>query len=315
MRNKTFVRDVISGLQSDPKYLQSKYFYDARGDKLFEKIMACQDYYLTRCELEIFKKQKKQIADDVIRQINQPLDIIALGPGDSSKTIYLIEELVKRKAVEKYFPIDISENIIDLLLPLIKKRFPAVKFRGFAGEYFAQLPKVLKESANPRLVFFVGATIGNFTPDEMLGFCNELNRNLKKGDLALIGFDLKKDPRKILTAYNDSEGYTRKFNLNLLKRINQECAADFRPNNFAHYPTYDPATGACKSYLVSKKEQTVRIAGKEIHFKEGEPIYMEISQKYDQDAIRAAAESSGFKQVQAYTDSKNYFIDVLWQVV
>lgn len=313
MDKARFLKDVVSGLKSDPKRLYSKYFYDSRGDWLFERIMRTKDYYPTRCELEIFKTQRTSIADSVLRN-KKKLDIIALGPGDSSKTIYLIEELKKRNALENYFPIDISENIITTLRPMFTRKFPDVSFKGLAGEYFDKLPEVLEISVNTRLVFFVGATIGNFLPEQMLHFCQQLKNNLKKGDMALIGFDLKKDPRKILAAYNDSEGWTAKFNLNLLSRINRELGADFRENRFAHFPTYDPLTGACKSFLVSKIDQQVHIGKNVISFWKGEPVHTEISQKYQLQEIEAAAKASGFKQIAAYQDSKKYFVDVLWQV-
>lgn len=313
MSQNQFLKDVLSGLQAEPKYLLSKYFYDKKGDELFEQIMRCQDYYLTRCELEIFKKQKSLIADAVTNGKSK-LDVIALGPGDFSKTIYLMQELYKRKLIDKCFPIDISENIIHNLRPMFTSAFPDISFHGLAGDYFKMLPEALRTSENPRLVLFVGATIGNFLPKEMLRFCRRLKNNLRKGDKVLIGFDLKKDPRKILAAYNDSEGWTAKFNLNLLKRTNRELNADFDIRQFAHYPTYDPATGTCKSYLVSTRDQQVTIGKNKIDFKMGEPVHTEVSQKYDLIQIKEAAEVSGFKQRAVFTDSKKYFVDVLWEV-
>lgn len=313
MDKKRFLRDVVSGLKSEPKYLFSKYFYDSRGDKLFERIMRTKDYYPTRCELEIFKNQRSSIADQVLKG-KKKLDIIALGPGDSSKTIYLIEELVNRGAIEKYFPIDISAHIIRTLKPVFIKKFPEISFNGMAGEYFDKLPKVLEISKNTRLVFFVGATIGNFLPDQMLDFCRHLRENLRRGDMVLIGFDLKKDPRKILAAYNDSEGWTARFNLNILRRINRELDGNFNESRFVHFPTYDPLSGACKSFLISKAEQQVHIDKYIFSFDRGEPVHTEVSQKYDPAQIERAAGISGFKQVAAYTDSKKYFVDVLWKV-
>lgn len=313
MDKRKFLKDVISGLTSEPKHLFSKYLYDSRGDKLFERIMRTRDYYPTRCELEIFKNQRVQIADQVLAK-KKKLDVIALGPGDSSKTIYLIDELVKRDAIEKYFPIDISAHIIKTLEPMFTNKFPEISFNGMAGEYFDKLPRVLEISNNTRLVFFVGATIGNFTPDQMQEFCTHLKDNLRHGDMVLIGFDLKKDPRKILAAYNDTGGWTAKFNLNILRRINRELGANFKESRFVHFPTYDPLSGACKSFLISTALQEVNIDKYTITFGKGEPVHMEISQKYDMAQIQKAASTSGFKQVAAYTDSRKYFVDVLWQV-
>lgn len=313
MGNRKFLEDVIKGLQSHPKYLQSKYFYDKKGDKLFENIMSSKEYYLTRSELEIFKKQKNEIADAVLKK-HEKVDVIALGPGDFSKTIYLFKELISRNSVGQFFPIDISENIITTLRSGFRREFPDISFQGFAGDYFDQLPEVMKASKNRRIVFFIGATIGNFLPGEMLSFCKELNQNLDKGDLVLIGFDLKKDPRKILAAYNDSDGWTAKFNLNMLKRINSELGGDFQLKNFAHYPVYDPQTGACKSFLISKYDQAVSVGKNQFFFKKGETIYMEVSQKYDLAQIKAAAKESSFTQITSFIDSQENFIDVLWEV-
>lgn len=311
--NNSFLTDVLSGLTAQPKYLLSKYFYDKTGDELFQKIMACSDYYLTRSELEIFLHQRSSIADAVLSGTDK-LDVIALGPGDSSKTIHLLHELVSRDAMGKYFPIDISENVIENLERKFAVEFPETRFCGMTGEYFDKLPDVLDLSENRRLVFFVGATIGNFTPDQMLDFCKQLSAQLRKGDRVLIGFDLKKDPRKILAAYNDSDGWTKKFNLNLLTRMNNELGADFQTEFFVHYPIYDPQTGACKSFLISEKKQEVTIGETVISFGEGEPIYMEISQKYDRLQISEAAAKAGFLPLASFTDSKGYFVDVIWEV-
>lgn len=310
---KKFFEDVIKGLQSKQKHLLSKYLYDAKGDELFEKIMRSKEYYLSKCELEIFKRQRETIADAVTEK-GEKLDIIALGPGDLSKTIYLIRELAKRDKIEQCFPIDISSHVIQSLEPKFKKEFPKIAFHGLAGDYFEQLPVALKNSQNRRLVFFVGATIGNFLPDEMLRFCKKLRRNLRKGDRVLIGIDLKKDPRKILAAYNDKEGYTAQFNLNLLKRINKELDANFDLRKFVHFPSYSPLSGACRSFLISTSNQEVSVGRHGIKFKEGETIYMEVSQKYDLDEIKEVAKKCGYQQKTYFLDSKEYFVDVIWEV-
>lgn len=313
MNNSTFLQDVLTGLQSRQKYLESKYFYDKAGDELFQRIMGSTDYYLTRSEMDVFKNQKSEIADAVL-QGKKKIDIIALGPGDIAKSDHLIRELYDRGVVEKFFPIDISENIINLLQNKIAKEFPGLIFEGMAGDYFDRLPHAMEQSLNPKLVLFVGATIGNFYPEAMLEFCNRLNAILSPGDMTLIGFDIKKDPEKILAAYNDREGWTAKFNLNLLTRINRELDGNFQIKNFVHYPNYDPDTGTTKSFLVSTEDQQVSIANTIINFAEGETIFMEVSQKYDLHEIKEAAQQSGFIQQEIFMDSRKYFVDVLWRV-
>lgn len=305
-----FLKDVLRGLQSSPKYLDSKYFYDKKGDELFQKIMASDEYYLTNAEMEIFSKQSPQLADKVLQETKQ-IDVIEFGPGDAVKSIHLLKELSRRNAMPNYFPIDISENIISLLNKNLPKQIPQLSMKGFAGEYFEMLSAVSKISTNRKLVLFLGANIGNFKFNEMPGFCRNLRSLLSTGDMVLIGFDLKKDPEKILAAYDDKAGYTKEFNLNLLTRINNELSANFEINNFHHYATYDPGSGACKSYLISTKEQSVKIEGTEITFEKNEPLFMEISQKYSAKELDEILMQCGFRVENHFFDSNKYFTDVL----
>ena len=168
-------------------------------------------------------------------------------------------------------------------------------------------------SKNKKLILFLGANIGNFKFYEMPEFCKNLNGLLSKDDLILIGFDLKKNPDKILAAYNDKEGVTARFNLNLLTRINRELGADFDENSFQHYNSYDPDTGACKSFLFSLKDQKVRLGEHVFQFERNETIYMEISQKYSPHQIDAIAGQCGFKPVEKFYDKQKWFVDVLWE--
>ena len=308
-----FLQDVLKGLQSSPKYLDSKYFYDKKGDALFQKIMASGEYYLTNSEKEIFSKQTAQIAETVLNGTND-LDVIEFGSGDATKSIHLLKELAERKAIHTYFPIDISENIILLLNKTLSKKLPHVTIHGLHGEYLEMLSETKKLSAKRKLILLLGANIGNFKFNEMPVFCKKLRSLLDDGDMVLIGFDLKKNPAKILAAYNDKGGLTKRFNLNLLKRINKELHANFKLKNFGHYATYDPADGACKSYLVSMKQQEVSICKKTvIPFEKNECIFMEISQKYDQSQVTKIALECGFEPVGNFFDKKKYFVDVIWK--
>ncbi|HET8963155.1 MAG TPA: L-histidine N(alpha)-methyltransferase [Chitinophagales bacterium] len=311
---ENFLQNVLKGLQSAPKYLDSKYFYDKKGDELFQKIMASEEYYLTDSEMEIFTTQTSQIADSLLKE-NTQLDVIEFGAGDATKSSYLLKELLNRKAIGTYLPIDISENIIELLYKTLPIALPGLKIHGMNGEYFSMLSKANTISTNRKVVLFLGANIGNFKFNEMAEFCQTLHNKLSEGDLILIGFDLKKHPRKIRNAYDDARGFTRQFNLNLLNRINNELQANFDINQFDHYASYDPDNGACKSYLVSLKDQDVCIAENNIfHFKKNETIFMEISQKYSIDVIERTALESGFTPVAYFFDSNNYFTDVIWRV-
>jgi len=309
-----FLQDVLKGLRSSPKYLSSKYFYDKKGDELFQKIMSSDEYYLTNAEMEIFSKQTSKMADAVLKN-DKCIDVIEFGAGDATKSSYLLKELVKRKAIETYFPIDISKNIIDFLESDLPLKMPKLNIHGLPGEYFEMLTQANKFSTKRKLVLFLGANIGNFKFGEMPSFCKKLRSLLAPGDMVLIGFDLKKNPKKIVAAYNDKSGYTRKFNLNLLKRMNKELNANFDRKNFDHYPTYDPETGAAKSFLISLKKQEVEIGEEKISFQENEPVFMEISHKYSLDQIHETATTAGFQRRETFFDKNKYFVDVLWKAV
>ncbi|HYK76548.1 MAG TPA: L-histidine N(alpha)-methyltransferase [Daejeonella sp.] len=310
----TFLKDVLRGLSQASKHLDSKYFYDTAGDELFRQIMHCPEYYPTRCELEIFSGQIHSIIQLVLQQHPQ-FDLVELGPGDALKSVHLLRNLLRKNVPFTYYPIDISKNAIDQLNSNLPGQLPGLKIHGLNGEYFEMLQQLKTISDKPKLVLFLGSNIGNMFPQEATIFCHQLQQLLMPGDLVLIGFDLKKNPQTILNAYNDKQGITRKFNLNLLKRINRELDADFREEQFQHYPIYDPETGACRSYLVSLKDQTVQIGPekKPIEFLENECILMEISQKYTVHQSDELAHKTGFTPLAHFYDSKKWFLDALWR--
>jgi L-histidine Nalpha-methyltransferase len=307
-----FYQDVLDGLSAEFKHLSSKYFYDEKGDKLFQEIMSCPEYYLTRCETEIFSQQTAAIAD-VISMQGEPFDIIELGAGDGTKTIHLLKYLVKQGKNFQYLPVDISDHILAELELKMKNQIPELSIKTLNGEYFEMLAQATKLSSRRKIVLFLGSNIGNMPVREARQFCKSMREALNPGDLVLMGFDLVKNPKVILAAYNDTAGITREFNLNLLRRINNELDADFKIDSFDHYCTYDPATGSCKSYLVSLREQVVNFPSKSIRFQKDESIWMEISQKYSLLGIKQIAAATSFTTVNEFTDSKEWFADVIWR--
>lgn len=314
-RVHTFYRDVMTGLTSAPKYLQSKYFYDAAGDELFQQIMHAPEYYLSRCEEEIFSMQT-EILVQVMLERHEEFDVVELGAGDATKSTHLLRCLAGTGRRFTYYPIDISKNVIQLLEREMPERIPYMQIKGLNGEYLSMLRKANTISNRRKAVLFLGSNIGNFTPQYALEFLIQLHKQMTRGDLLLIGFDLKKNPKQILAAYNDAAGTTKAFNLNLLKRINRELEADFNIAQFDHYPTYDPVTGACRSYLISLRKQSVTLAGsKEIQFEKYEPVYMELSQKYSVPEIDTMAKQTGFKPAEHFFDSNGWFLDTLWEKV
>ena len=307
-----FLKEVLEDLGSTPKTLNSKYFYDGKGDKLFQEIMDCPEYYPTNCEMEIFREHTSDLAVTLKNGFNT-FDLVEMGAGDATKSSYLLKELVEMKADFTYMPIDISSAMITHLEQVLPQQIEGLKVNGLNGEYFDMLAKANQVSDRKKVVMLLGGNIGNETPQNALEFCRKIRSYLHAGDLVLIGFDLKKNPRTILAAYNDAAGFTRDFNLNLLHRINHELDGNFDTEQFEHYPTYDPATGACKSYLISRTEQEVTISGQTFSFKENEYIHMEISQKYSVEEIEAMAAATGFKTVTHLTDHKKWFVDTVWQ--
>jgi dimethylhistidine N-methyltransferase len=310
-KTDTFYTDVIEGLSTTPKRLQSKYFYDAAGDKIFQELMDCPEYYPTNCELDIFANKTSELAKAIIGN-GEPFDLIELGAGDATKSSYLLRYLQQEKVNFTYLPIDISANTINYLTVKLPLAIPGLKMKGLNGEYFNMLKKAASISKRRKVVLFMGSNIGNMPVSEATTFCAELRNHLSPGDMALIGFDLKKSPKTILNAYNDSKGITKRFNLNLLERINRELNGNFNIEQFDHYATYDPETGACKSYLISLKDQLVNIGKETIRFIQDEYIYMEISQKFTTMQTDQMAANTGFKPTHRLFDSKKWFVDTIW---
>lgn len=312
-QTQTFALDIQQGLEALPKRLPSRYFYDETGDRLFQEIMALDEYYLTRSEYQIFEMHKERILEH-FQEDSSSFRLIEFGAGDGLKTKVLLSHFLKRQAAFSYLPIDISQNALDGMVTDLNQLMPELDVQAQQGEYFKALRAVPPARGSRKAVLFLGSNIGNFMDGSGGTFLNELANSLEPGDILLIGFDLKKDPAKILAAYNDSKGVTKAFNLNLLRRINKELDANFNLEAFTHYPIYNPLTGECKSYLVSKADQTVRIGAldREYHFAAWEAIFMEVSRKYDEAGIAALAAETGFRVVEHLYDAQRNFTDSIW---
>jgi dimethylhistidine N-methyltransferase len=299
-----FQQEVYTGLTDYPKHLSSKYFYDKKGDKFFQDIMAMPTYYLTDCEYEILENYKVKISN--LCTGNETFDLIELGAGDGKKTKILLKEFNSQNIDFTYVPIDISDNALNQLQNSIKRELPKVRVHPFQGTYFNALEKISYRK-NRKVILFLGSNIGNLEHDQAMGFMKNLQKLMAPGDLLFIGFDQKKNPQTILDAYNDQEGVTAAFNKNILARINAEMNANFDLNKFLHWEVYNPETGTAKSYLVSKIEQIVRIEDLDltINFKAWETIHTEISQKYDDEIIKWLADEAGLEMTTSF-QSKDY---------
>jgi len=317
MEQKTLITDIASdtltGLSANPKFLLSKYFYDDAGSSIFQDIMQMPEYYLTDCEYEIFSTYKRQITN-AFRENVPGFDLIELGSGDGMKTKILLLYLTENSVNFHYIPIDISQKANLDLVESLKSEFPLLNVTAKTGDYFQEVKNLNGYSGLRKIILFLGSNIGNFSDTEINLFFEQLSNLCHKGDKALIGFDRKKSPNVILNAYSDPHGHTSRFNLNHLNRLNKELNADFNVENFEHYSEYNPVTGAVKSFLVSKNEQTVSFSdlGQSFHFKKWEPIFMELSRKFDDESIETLAKDHGFKIEKQFRDKLNYFVDSLF---
>jgi L-histidine Nalpha-methyltransferase len=312
-RLSEFAKDTLKGLTAPNKYLYPKYFYDENGSRIFQQIMRMPEYYLTNCELDIFTRQSKDIAEAILAQPTC-FNLIELGPGDGLKSKVLLKVLFQRSEHFSYMPIDISRHAISILADMLTEEIPGLHIQEHTGDYFQVMHGLIKGNGVRKVILFLGSTIGNFSPDELDGFLVKLSSLTATGDQVLIGFDLKKSPEIICRAYDDPHGYTSDFNLNHLLRINRELGADFNPDNFLHHATYNPVSGGMKSYLLSKCAQKVRLEKlhQTISFKPWESIFMELSKKFDISEIESLASKHGFEVLHNFTDDKAYFADSLW---
>lgn len=312
----TFKNEIDKGLSSQPKIISSRYFYDDEGSRLFQEIMRSPDYYLTGCEQEILSTQTKSIVKSMASS-HEKIRLIDLGAGDGVKTVLLLEGFVKLGIEVIYTPIDISKEAIQDASENIKNKFPEIKVESYIGEYYDALKEIDKIYTKlPKVLLFLGSNIGNFTQKNAFDFLKEINHLCTKNDKLFIGFDLKKDPKVIRRAYNDKLGITKKFNLNLLNRINRELGADFVIDQFDHYNSYNPITGTAKSYIISRKKQEVNIKSlnKTFSFDAYEPIDVEQSQKYNLKDVESIAKASNFNLVENFFDKKRYYLNSLWEL-
>lgn len=310
---KEFRAHVLAGLAGTPKKISSRYFYDAAGDKLFQRIMASEDYYVTRAEDEILRDQTDAVLAALFNG-HQRFSLFELGAGDGAKTKHLLRRALEQGRDPVYRPIDISRHVLDQLGLALKKELPALRYQAEQGEYFEAIERSFSDPSEAKAVLFLGSNIGNLDRERAISLLKGVARHLGPKDRFLVGFDRKKDPAVIRRAYNDSEGHTSAFNLNLLHRINRELGADFNVEQFIHTPVYDPSSGRALSYLVSTCDQDVHIPGAEapVHFNAWEALHTEISQKYDNAMIEDLATHSGLRITAQFTDSKGYFTDVVF---
>ncbi|MGB5387265.1 MAG: L-histidine N(alpha)-methyltransferase [Eudoraea sp.] len=303
-----FHKDVYKGLTDFPKHLSSKYFYDEKGDKLFQEIMDMPEYYLTNSEYKILDKFKDEICRAFFKD-SKGFDLIELGAGDGKKTKILLRQLAAEEIPFQYVPIDISQNALNELEESISNELPSVNVMPLQGTYFETLEQLCTMQHKRKVIMFLGSNIGNLLHPQAVEFLMSIQELMNEDDLFFIGFDQKKDPQTILNAYNDAAGITERFNKNLLARINSELGANFDLDKFIHWEVYDPETGTAKSYLVSKENQTIHINGLDltVTFNAWETIHTEISQKYDDNIVSWLADKAGMQISRIFTDENKFY--------
>jgi len=307
---RRFEQDVYEGLSGKPKRLSSMYFYDEQGSELFRNIMELPEYYVTRVEREILLAHAGEI---VAPLLETPCDVVDLGAGDGLKTRILLERLVGHDA--RYVPIDISQRALVDAWRACRERLPWLPVLPVRAEYFAGIAHIAAlQPDRTRLVLLLGSNIGNMEAPAANNFFRSLRDALRPGDHVLVGFDLVKDLEVLHRAYDDSAGVTAQFNLNLLRRINRELEGHFHLADFRHHATFSHARQGMESYLVSRRNQQVRVGKFQFDFAAWEPIHTEVSLKYREPDVHEFAQNAGFIEVGQFTDAKSYFLNALWRV-
>jgi len=303
----SFKEDVRAGLTARPKKLFPKYFYDELGSQLFEAICLLPEYYLTRAENEILARY----ADEIVSAVEgQNVTLLEMGSGSASKTRRIIEALIRRQNDLLYTPIDISASALETSSRVLLQSYPELRIEAYASDYVAGL-NALKTQDRPcrTLALFLGSNIGNFDAAEAVEFLRAVRGVLRAGDALLLGADLKKNPQALEEAYDDALGVTAAFNLNQLARINRELDADFNPRAFRHHASYNEETGRVEVYIISLRNQMVRVPALELElrFDEGERIHTENSYKYDLEGLTNLAEETGFERARTWMDARKQF--------
>jgi len=294
-----FARALIEGLSATPKTLPCKYFYDAEGSALFDRICELPEYYPTRTEFGLLARHAAEIA----RLVGDEVALIEFGAGSLTKVGLLLDALAHPRA---YVPIDISGDYLRAMVERLKASRPALSVLPVIADFTKPLALPLLPGDARRIGFFPGSTIGNMDVADALAFLRKAAAMLKGGGL-LVGVDLVKDPAILHAAYNDAAKVTEAFNKNLLARANRELGAAFDLDAFAHYAFYNPHARRIEMHLMSLAEQRVRVAGHEIAFAQGETVHTEDSYKYTVEDFRALAEQAGFTPRRTWCGEEKLF--------
>jgi L-histidine Nalpha-methyltransferase len=302
-QERSLADDVLDGLTRPFKELPPKHFYDARGAELFDRICELPEYYPTRTERLILQQTARQIA-----AITGAVELVELGSGTAAKTRVLLDALYEAGTLRRYVPVDVTEGMVrDCAAELIEE-YPGLQVHGVIGDFERHLDRI-PPAAGPRIVAFLGGTIGNFPPGSRRRFLRQIARLLGPEDHLLMGTDLVKDPRVLQSAYDDSQGVTAEFNRNVLTVLNRELDADFDLDDFDHVALFEPRHEWIEMRLRAKREHTtlVRALDLPVHFRAGEELRTEISAKFTYERLSGDLAAAGLQLARWLTDPQELF--------
>ncbi len=300
-----FSDDVKKGLTSELKYLPFVYFYDHIGSQLFEKICELPEYYLTRTETDILEAN----ANDIVSKFTEKTVLVELGSGSSVKTRILIEAFLERQSLAHYTPIDVSHQMLEESSCSLLEKYPGLEINAIVARYNEGIDQLNIQTDQQNLITWLGSSIGNFDRSEVTTLLQHIQGIMLPNDRLLIGIDLQKEKTILENAYNDAQGVTAAFNLNLLTHVNRELGANFNLEDFEHQAVYNEEIGRIEMYLVSNIDQKIILSklDLEISFKANETIHTENSFKYSLDGIEMLAEENGLYVEQQWFDSERLF--------
>ncbi|HTZ86780.1 MAG TPA: L-histidine N(alpha)-methyltransferase [Solirubrobacteraceae bacterium] len=300
---RSLADDVLDGLTRPFKELPPKHFYDARGAELFDQICELPEYYPTRAERSILEQTAEELA-----ALTGAAELVELGSGTASKTRVLLDALQQAGTLRRYIPVDVTEQMVRECAAQLTEEYPGLQVHGVIGDFERHLGEV-PASAGPRIVAFLGGTIGNFPPGSRRRVLRQISKLLDREDHLLLGTDLVKDPAVLQAAYDDAQGVTAEFNRNVLRVLNRELDADFEPEDFDHVALFDPEHEWIEMRLRARREHTtlVRELDLPVHFEEGEEMRTEISAKFTSERIEGDLAAAGLELVRLFTDPDGLF--------
>jgi L-histidine N-alpha-methyltransferase len=300
---RSLADDALDGLTRPFKELPPKHFYDARGAELFDQICELPEYYPTRAERSILEERAAEIAE-----VTGAVELVELGSGTAAKTRVLLDALHAAGTLERYVPVDVTETLVRECAEELTEEYPGLRVHGVIGDFERHL-ELLPAAIGPRIVAFLGGTIGNFPPGSRRRFLRKIARLLGPEDHLLMGTDLVKDPRVLQAAYDDSQGVTAEFNRNVLRVLNRELQADFDPEDFDHVALFDAEHEWIEMRLRARRELTTVVHGLDlaVHFDAGEELRTEISAKFTPERVEGDLGAAGLELVSWLTDPDEFF--------